>query len=66
MRDPQEGEWIRCPKARSQRTYKPKKVFDHGGQGVLDSHRHGIWSPECDHSGLPAPIVRENKTKKNE
>jgi hypothetical protein len=66
MRKYLEEEWIRCPKARSDRTYRPEKVWDNGKYGKLGPHRHGPLTGECPYTGLPADIIIKNKTKMDE
>lgn len=65
MRNPKEEEYVRCPDARSTRTYKPDKVFDNGTQGILGSHGHGWKTPDCPYTGLPT-VIRPHYRKVDE
>jgi hypothetical protein len=56
MRKPKDFEYVRCPDARSERTYKPEKVFDDGRQGILGAHGHGWGAQDCPYKGFPTVI----------
>ena len=69
MWPPNPSDRIRCPDARSNRTYIPEKVFevpDHNDSqktirhGILGKHRHGVGQPECDWSGFAVPLIKTN------
>lgn len=61
MRKPKDFEYVRCPDARSDRTHKPEKVFDNGGQGILGAHGHGLGTRDCPYTGLPTVIRLKHK-----
>ena len=56
MKDPLPEEYVRCPDARSERTHKPKQVFDNGSYGILGAHGHGFATRDCPHKDLPTVI----------
>lgn len=71
MQKPDEFDHVVCPNSGANSKATPEEVWDGAPgpdgkprrYGIIPKHSHGFTGEECEYTGLPMPVVREEKKK---